>query len=71
MAGAAFAAGIGQAHNTPPASQQGAEGYGKRFGSDLGIAAVSTTARYALAAAFKEDMLYYRCECRGVFPRLS
>jgi hypothetical protein len=70
IAGAAFAAGIGQAHNTPPAWQQGAEGYGKRFGSDLGIAAVSTTARYALAAAFKEDTLYYRCECKGVFPRL-
>jgi len=71
FAGAAFAAGIGQAHNTPPAWQQGAEGYGKRFGSDLGIAAVSTTARYALAAAFKEDTMYYRCECKGVLPRLS
>jgi len=70
IAGAAFAAAIGQAHDTPPAWQQGAEGYGKRFGSDLGIAAVSTTARYALAAAFKEDTLYYRCECKGVFPRL-
>src|SRR5271157_4476851 len=53
IAGAAFAAGIGQAHNTPPAWQQGAEGYDKRFRSDFGIAAVSTTARYALAAAFK------------------
>ena len=70
IVGAAFAAGIGQAHNTPPAWQQGAEGYGRRFGSDLSIAAVSTTARYALAAAFKEDTLYYRCECKGVFPRL-
>jgi hypothetical protein len=71
IAGAAFAAAIGQAHNTPPAWQQGTEGYGKRFGSDLGIATVSTTARYALAAAFKQDTLYYRCECKGVFPRLS
>jgi len=70
LAGAAFAAGVGQAHNTPPAWQQGAAGYGKRFGSDLGIAAVSTTVRYALAAAFREDTLYYRCECQGMFPRL-
>jgi hypothetical protein len=70
IAGAAFAAGIGQAYKTPPEWKQGAEGFGKRFGSDFGIAAVSTTTRYALAQAFKEDTLYYRCECKGVFPRL-
>jgi len=69
-AGAALAAGIGQAYNTPPEWKQGAEGYGKRFGSDFGIAAISTTARYGLAEAFREDTLYYRCECKGVFPRL-
>ena len=49
---------------------QGAEGYGRRFGSDFAIAAISTTTRYALSEAFKEDTLYYRCECKGVFPRL-
>jgi hypothetical protein len=41
------------------------------MGSAFGIAAVSTTTRYGLAHAFKEDTLYYRCECKGVFPRLS
>jgi len=70
IAGAAFAAGIGQAYNTPREWKQGAEGFGKRFGSAFGIAAVSTTTRYGLAEAFKEDTLYYRCECKGVFPRL-
>jgi hypothetical protein len=70
IAGAAFAAGIGQAYNTPPEWKQGAEGFGKRIGSAFGIAAVSTTTRYGLAQAFKEDTLYYRCECKGVFPRL-
>ena len=70
IAGAAFAAGIGQAYNTPPEWKQGAEGFTKRIGSDFGIAAVSTTTRYGLAQAFKEDTLYYRCECKGVFPRL-
>jgi hypothetical protein len=69
IAGAAFAAGIGQAYNTPPEWKQGAEGFGKRIGSAFGIAAVSTTTRYGLAQAFKEDTLY-RCECKGVFPRL-
>jgi hypothetical protein len=70
IAGAAFAAGIGQAYNTPPEWKQGAEGFGRRMGSAFGIAAVSTTTRYGLAQAFKEDTLYYRCECKGVFPRL-
>jgi hypothetical protein len=70
IVGAAFASGIGQAYDTPPEWKQGAAGYGKRFGSDFGIAAVSTTTRYALAQAFREDTLYYRCECRGVFRRL-
>jgi hypothetical protein len=70
IAGAAIAAGINQADNTPPEWRQGAEGYGKRFVSDLGIAGVSTTTRYALARAFGEDTLYYRCACKGVLPRL-
>jgi len=51
----AFGAGINQAYNTPPEWHQGTEAYGKRFGSDFGIAAVSTTTRYGLSAAFKED----------------
>jgi hypothetical protein len=71
IVGTALAAGINQADNTPPEWKQGAEGYGKRFGSNFGIAAVSTTTRYALAKAFREDTLYYRCECKGFFPRLS
>jgi hypothetical protein len=70
IAGAAFAAGINQAYDTPPEWKQGAAGYGRRFASDFGIAAVSTTTRYGLAQAFKEDTLYYRCECRGLFQRL-
>jgi hypothetical protein len=70
IAGAAFAAGIGQLSNSPPEWNQGVEGYSKRFGSDFGIAAVGTTARYGLSEAFEEDALYYRCECGGLFPRL-
>jgi hypothetical protein len=69
--GAALAAGITQADNTPPEWKQGAAGYGKRFASNFGIAAVTTTTRYALARAFREDTLYYRCECKGMLPRLS
>jgi hypothetical protein len=71
IAGAAFTAGINQLGNSPPEWHQGMEGYSKRYGSDLGIAASATTTRYGLAEAFKEDTLYYRCECRGIFPRMS
>ncbi|MGA2436233.1 MAG: hypothetical protein ABSG25_13230 [Bryobacteraceae bacterium] len=70
ITGAALSAGISQASNGIPEWKQGAAGYGKRFGSDFGIAAVTTTTRYALSEAFKQDAMYYRCECTGVFPRL-
>jgi hypothetical protein len=71
IVGAGLIAGINQVYDTPPEWRQGAEGYAKRFGSNFGIAAVSTTTRYALAQAFREDTLYYRCECKGFFPRLG
>jgi len=70
LVGAAFVAGINQASNAPPEWNQGVEGYAKRFGSDYGIALVATTTRYGLSEVFKEDAMYYRCECGGVFPRL-
>jgi len=70
IAGAAFAAAINQVDNTPPEWNQGVKGYSRRFGSDYGIAAIATTTRYGLSEAFKQDALYYRCECRGIFPRV-
>jgi hypothetical protein len=71
IVGAGVAAAFNQEYNSPPEWKQGAEGYGKRFGSNFGIAAVTTTTRYALAEAFREDSLYYRCECKGAFRRLN
>lgn len=70
IVGSAIAAGVNQESNAPPEWKQGVEGYSKRFSSDFGTAVVGTTTRYALAAAFKEDTLYYRCDCSGTFPRL-
>ncbi len=71
IVGAGFAAGLNQAYNTPPEWKQGAEAYGKRFGSNFGIAGITTTTRYALSEAFHEDTLYYRCDCNGGRPRLK
>lgn len=68
---AAMAAGINQSSNAPPEWGQGGAGYGRRLGSDFGIAVVGTTTRYGLAEVFREDTLYYRCLCKGVFPRLG
>ena len=64
-------AGIDQFDNSPPEWKQGAAGFGRRFGSDFGIGAVGTTTRYTLSEVFREDSLYYRCECTRVFPRVS
>ena len=70
VVGAAVAAGINQFSNAPPEWNQGVAGYSRRFGSNFGILAIGTTTRYALSGAFKEDSLYYRCDCTGGFPRL-
>jgi len=71
FAGAALAAGFNQAEKDPREWTQGIAGYSQRFGSAFGIATVSTTTRYTLAKAFREDTLYYRCDCKGIFPRLG
>ena len=71
IAGAALIAAVNQSEKTPPEWGQGSGGYAQRFGSNLAIAAVTTTTRYGLARAFREDTVYYRCECKGVFRRLQ
>ena len=71
IVGAAFAAGINQISNSPPEWKQGVEGYARRFGSNFGIEAVGTTARYGLSEVFNDDTMFYRCECSGVLPRIS
>jgi len=71
IAGALFFAGIAQAKTSPPEWGQGAGAFGERVGSNFGIAAITTTTRYGLAEAFRQDALYYQCECKGVFRRLG
>ncbi|MGA1985761.1 MAG: hypothetical protein ABSG72_05780 [Candidatus Sulfotelmatobacter sp.] len=68
---AVIVGGFDQATKTPPEWRQGAAGYGERFGSAFAVGAVTTTTRYTLAQAFHEDTLYYRCECKGVSPRIK
>lgn len=70
LVGSALIAGINQADNNPPEWEQGLKGFGRRWGSNYGIGAITTTTRYGLAEVLHEDTLYYRCDCSGVFPRL-
>jgi hypothetical protein len=77
--GSAFSAGIAQGETTsraqnagvPPDWGQGWGSYGARFGSDFGINLITQTARYSLAEAFRQDTIFYRCECTGFLPRLK
>jgi hypothetical protein len=77
--GSAFSAGIAQgetaskAHSAgiPPDWGQGWDSYGARVGSDFGINLITQTTRYSLAEAFREDTIFYRCECTGFLPRLK
>ena len=71
IAGAIIVAGINQADNTPPEWGGGMEAFGKRVGSNYGINAISTTTRYGLSEILHQDTLYYRCGCKGFFPRLG
>ena len=70
LVGSALVAGINQADNSPRDWDQGIRGYGRRWGSDFGIGAITTSTRYGLAELLREDTLYYRCECSGFFPRM-
>jgi len=64
-------AGIQQARNKPPDWGQGWDAYGVRVASDFGVNLVTQTTRYTLAELFREDTLYYRCECSGFGHRLG
>ena len=66
----ALIAGLDQETNTPPEWRQGFAGYAERYGSDFGISLAGASTRYGLAAAFKEDTSYYRCDCKGITRRL-
>lgn len=71
FAGAAIAGGFDQAETRPPEWGQGWDAYGVRVANSFGISLVTTSTRYGLAEAFREDTLYYRCNCRGFFSRFE
>jgi hypothetical protein len=69
--GSALTGAVQQAYGTPPEWGGGAEAYGQRVASAFGINLVTQTTRYGLSEIFREDTLYYRCECTGFGHRLE
>lgn len=68
---AALVSAYHQARHNPPDWREGWPGYGMRYGSDFGGSVAGVTARYLAAEALHEDTLYYRCACKGIWPRLG
>jgi len=59
--GAGFEAGMDQAENSDPSYGQGAQGYGRRFGAELGGQVSSRFFKdFAYPAIFSEDPRYHR-----------
>jgi hypothetical protein len=71
FAKAALGGGFGQATKSPPEWGSGWDAFGTRVASNFGIQLVTTTTRYGMAAILREDAAYYRCECKGFFPRVG
>jgi len=69
--GAGIVAALTRSINSPPEWKQGAEGFSKRFGSDFGIAAATTTTRYALSKLYAKTPCITAVSAKGVFPRLK
>ena len=69
LIGPALGAGSGQWEDEPPAWGEGAEGYGRRFGSGMARHLISESIRAGFAAADGEDPRYHRSGERGIWPR--
>lgn len=69
FAGAAFSAGISQWDDTPADWEQGASGFGKRFGNIYGQYLVGQTVTLGLSSVLDEDNQYYNSGKHGFWRR--
>jgi hypothetical protein len=67
----AGSAALNQWDDNPVEWGQGAKGYGKRLGSNLGGNAIRQTVTYGLSEAFRLDTGFERSKRKGFWPRLS
>src|SRR6185437_8399367 len=66
---AGFSAGIDQWKDKPSEWEQGASGYGKRFGNILGQYSIQRTVTFGLGSALHEDNRYFNSGKMGVWSR--
>jgi len=71
LARSAASAGIQQWRDSPEEWGQGAEGFGKRFASNIGRNAIQQTVTYGLDSALRLDTGFERSKREGFFPRLK
>ena len=67
----AGSAALNQWDDNPVEWGQGAKGYGKRLGSNLGGNTIRQTVTYGLSEAFRLDTGFERSKRKGFWPRLS
>lgn len=67
----AAGAGLEQWNDSPEEWGQGAEGYGKRFASNMGKNAIRQTVQYGLSEALRLDTGFEKSKRKGFWPRLS
>jgi hypothetical protein len=68
---AGFSAGVDQWKDKPPEWEQGASGYGKRFGNILGQYSIQRTVTFGLGSVLHEDNRYFNSGKRGVWSRTA
>jgi hypothetical protein len=71
LARSAASAGIQQWRDSPEEWGQGAEGFGKRFASNMGRNAIQQTVTYGLDSALHLDTGFQKSKREGFFPRLK
>jgi hypothetical protein len=64
-----FSAGINQWNDKPEEWEQGASGYGKRFGDIFGQYTIQRTVTFGLSSALHEDNRYFNSGKTGIWPR--
>ena len=65
----AFSAGIDQWKDKPEEWEQGASGYGKRFGNIFGQYTIQRTVTYGVSSVLHEDNRYFNSGKTGIWPR--
>jgi hypothetical protein len=66
---AGFSAGIDQWKDKPSEWEQGASGYGKRFGNILGQYSIQRTVTFGLSSLLHQDNRYFNSGKKGLWPR--